>query len=329
MTKTRDLMAKNMKGVVATGYRISNPAISKYLSPILLFAHTALLPVTTTLGAGIKTAIDVATRNPLPEEEIARLSVAIDHLSKEELEAISHAVITDFKASSCSSKRLIQTMHELKKQEDMQKKDHLRNAESKFGMQKIQSFIKQIPELQQVTNIPYKLSDNEKKNVSEAASQTMTKISVSTTALMKLSIGRYFLSPDNNGKKLHCLLASKLKSSNYLRNNTELKLLDAKQDNDLEIYVDDDFNNRVEQTLAQLQSAGARWKLGIGNIDKANKIRAAFENFKNSKTAENMYALMLALDEHRVGLSDKKEHAQAYNNVFPSSEKPRSMYSYQ
>ena len=304
------LYRKNVRGTFYTGYDIATR--SRYLFFVVVGLHTALLPLTLTLGAGIKTLVDWATRSkPLSNEMIAEGSQAINNSDAKQLGEMVR-VIKSAKLSSISSKRIFETIYELKRQEEFQRNLHLSNMKQRFANQKAASIAQDQPNVK----VTYQLTVAEEKAIEQQEVNNLAAISKSNTALMRDSIKRYFASPDNNGKELHSALQKKL-SAFDLENGGDQKATP--------IYTDADFEERVIAQITRLKDNGKWWKLGIGNNAKAQRIESALVAFNQEKTAENMHALKLALDERRLGASTGFDftffawgnyHTNAYTAIF-------------
>jgi hypothetical protein len=331
--KKENILWKNIRGVFYTGYKISSPSyersdaendeitgITNYLSPFIFVLHTALLPVTLTVGAGLKTLIDLATRNkPFSDQDIENSSRIIDNSQPDQLDTIAN-VITSSNPSSVSSKQILHTINELKKQDECQKKQYLEKMEKNFADEKAKFLTQDLKSAGSSIRVSYELTAEDKLVVARQQSEKLAEISKSNMALMKDSIKKYFTSPDNNGKKLHLALHTQL--STFDRNRKKAEEKEKHQQSTTSIYVDSNFEQRVSVQIHRLRNNGKWWKLGIGNNAKAKRIEDALLAFNQSKTAENMNALKFALDERRLGVLTgfdfviDNNHTTAYAAVF-------------
>lgn len=325
--KKENLFWKNLRGIFYTGYKLSSPVLGRegeetgnYLGPFIFVLHTALLPVTLTVGAGLKTLIDLATRNkPLLDQDIENSTRIIDNSEPDQLEKIVD-VITSSNPSSVSSKQILYTMNELKKQDKLQKQQYLQKMEKNFADEKARSLAQDLKSAGSNIKISYSLTPEDKIAVKRLQSEKLDEISKSNMALMKDSIKKYFTSPDNNGKKLHLALQTQLCIFNQSVKKADEK--EKHQQSPVSIYVDSNFEQRVRMQIDRLRNNGKWWKLGIGNNVKAQRIEDALSAFNQSKTAENMNALKFALDERRLGILTGFDfdiddyHTTAYTKVF-------------
>lgn len=328
--KVKGLFWRNLQGVFFAGYTLSNPSIDNgaahypspnYVSPFIFIIHTVLLPITLTLGAGIKTLIDLATRKkPLSKQDLDNASGIIDTLDDEALGEIREKTILTSNPSSISSKQLVYTIEELKQQVEQQQNQHLSKKNSKLVREKALGY-------SQILNDPsaavsYKLSVQDRATIAAQESAKLREISDCSTALIRNSIKRYIAAPHNNGKKLHQLLANEL-NQHAKKVATEMVASNDK----VKIYAPDDFDERVQNQIYRLKNAGKWWKPGIANNAKANRITVAFENYKKLHNADSMNELKTALDERRIGLLTNLSwnklsyrHTETYKQVFQSSQ---------
>jgi len=103
---------RNARGVVFSGYKFSKDMLldDGYLGPQIVgvlsfFGHTATLPLTATVGAAIKTAVDIDTREIIPSNQMHELIQNISELHNDDLASLV-SDITDYSARSKSSQEL-------------------------------------------------------------------------------------------------------------------------------------------------------------------------------------------------------------------------------
>jgi hypothetical protein len=314
--KKESLFWKNVRGVFFGGYKLADPLAGEnnhYLAPFAFLLHTALLPITLTLGAGIKTLVDIATRNtPVSSNQISQTSERIKQLDENEINDLAQ-VITQYHPSSVSSKRLRKTVKEMDVQEAILKKIFLNGKYAEYKAKKEKEFEAQLNDSS--TLVKYTLKDIDVKNIKEIESKNINKITTSKTELIRNSIQRYLISPGNNGKKLHCLLMSSILKKQQPNSSDEKTTV--------EIIVDTKFEERVRDQIRRLRKNG-EWWFGIGNNAKAARIEKALEKFKREKNADSFNELKSALDERRLGrvtkvTPGKDFHTESYNRVFRSS----------
>lgn len=78
-----NLYKKNAYEMFIGGYKASSIYVSRQLCLFVFVAHTVLLPITLTLGAGIKALLEVRGRRKVTPEEIQETAAKVAQLEKE------------------------------------------------------------------------------------------------------------------------------------------------------------------------------------------------------------------------------------------------------
>jgi len=102
-----NLYWSNVKDFFFKPYQFQDDPLSLY--GLIWVIHTALLPVTLTIGAGTKTIVDMATRHPLSEKDMDNLINAIPTLSEEQFDELI-SIILQYTPRSDTSKKLIEDL---------------------------------------------------------------------------------------------------------------------------------------------------------------------------------------------------------------------------
>lgn len=101
---TAALYCENAKNTFYGGYINTNDAPYP-TAPLFWLAHTALLPVTLTIGAGIKTGLDAMTRNELPEDELLNLEKQLTDMDNKQFDKVVNKIMT-YNPKSITSNQL-------------------------------------------------------------------------------------------------------------------------------------------------------------------------------------------------------------------------------
>lgn len=87
------LYTKNVKSTFFSGYNYRKDSATAYESPLVWILHTALLPVSLTIGAGALTFYELHNRNLLSEEQIKMLKLHLEELDPKQFDQMVLEII--------------------------------------------------------------------------------------------------------------------------------------------------------------------------------------------------------------------------------------------
>lgn len=146
MTKINStkIFAHNAVGTFFGGYR-------KYDDPIIWIVHSVLLPISVTVGAGIKTLIDVKSRHEINDEELKQIDQGLENLKGSDFDAFIYNV-TQYPAKSNASRLLITNLREERLREQALIDEYAAKEKYHFLENKLNEF-KKVNEAD--NNLPY------------------------------------------------------------------------------------------------------------------------------------------------------------------------------
>jgi hypothetical protein len=143
------------------------------------------------------------------------------------------------------------------------------------------------------------------------------------TEIKKDLIGKYFSSPENNGKQTHGTLFEKLKNLNSMEDEKQVQ--EDQKNKEITVDFDDSFENAINQRIKSLRANGA--------VRKAAQIEGALTEYKQKHNADSYNRLLDVLDKRRVGgdLTGfsyiKGKHTTSFNQVFFREEEDETTYN--
>jgi hypothetical protein len=205
-----DMYKRNFKGTFFGGF--FDPQGTNFVVPFIWIGHIALLPLTLTFGAGIKTLIDFFTRREIPEETINAVDGAIDALDAESIRPLIESIaIYRNGAQSTSSKKLIQMLlHTIPGETiDATSKDLGRK---KRELQEAQLGININPELRKryrpsyIANLP--LNEESQRQLDAYIAENRVHTNTQQLSKQKGVIKEYLGADHNYGKKMQQIICN-------------------------------------------------------------------------------------------------------------------------
>lgn len=107
-----DIYTRNVKGTFWGGF--SEVFLKIYpVGALVPIIHAALLPLTLTFGAAIKSLIDFFSRKEIAEETLNAVNDKIDALDEKSIEPLIREISTYKNAKSASSQKLMSTLNQI------------------------------------------------------------------------------------------------------------------------------------------------------------------------------------------------------------------------
>ena len=186
---------RNIKGTFFNGF--VEPIT--YIGPLIWLGHIVLLPLTLTIGAGIKTFIDFFTRKPMPDESIKAKQNEIKSLDDQQIEELTKN-ISSYNPHSNSSRMLLNQLAQLTIDERLV-------AEREYAIEKRRLVLDQLgPNAEQKYLASYiadvSLDVRHKEILKNYDAQNKAHLAEQKLTAQKNVICSYLGDKKNNGKKL-------------------------------------------------------------------------------------------------------------------------------
>lgn len=223
-----DIYKRNASGVINKSLGCGSSLPNSYqsglgLGPFVIFGFFAI-PISTTIGAGIKTAIDMRERVPLSEKDVNEMLSILNQLNTEATSDIVDQIassICEFKANSNSCKKLQADLNEIKeddkryiKQVETEKKNDIliraKTQERKMLCKILKNIETSFFKIQSCTPT-YKFTEKEIAEINETILKESAKRTGPSTDQKVKCIIAYLTAPHNAGKKLQHHILAKLR----------------------------------------------------------------------------------------------------------------------
>ncbi|HYF97767.1 MAG TPA: hypothetical protein VD770_02175 [Coxiellaceae bacterium] len=169
----------------------------------VLLGLVALMPLTVTVGAGIKTAVDIATRDKLDEDEVEALKAAIEALDAEAFNRVA-AKLRDLNPRSHGSRQLRSSFFP---ENGIER--GITNAGSTEGYkiqeERLNAAKDRLGELAKNVRVyvdsEAEFTEEEERRIEEAKTTAKSRLELESKQMQRANLIAYLSNPDNAGKR--------------------------------------------------------------------------------------------------------------------------------